>query len=217
MKKSVFIIDGLRDRQEAMAEAFQDIPGLRLFALQTGKLYAYNTELSFWAPADPPEEPVDLLLIHGRDCRQGDYLKSKRRIWYGGYAGNDPKAPPGEDSITRPIEHASEALNQEEALRLLAYAEGGEQPACLKPEGYDDNLNNIIELSKVLMNTEIANRRKLLKEKLKRLKSRLQGELMDRIGKEVEYVVENNSLPRKERIHKISKIRDHLLRAANVI
>lgn len=216
--KTILIVDGLAERRNAMIKAFIGLSNLILYRLafndgQTA-LQLYDENLGFWENQDSLPSRVDLMLIHGRDDAYKGFVPATKRIWYGGYTGSDPRAPEGEESITRPIEKAKEAIDRKDAEQFIAYLDGGSQPACLNPDGYDEQTDRILAILKLLLNPDAKDQEVLFIEHYSQLKSCMRREIGS-VKENALKLLKSKGMSVEQRIGLVRKIRQDLLQAAH--
>lgn len=210
---TILIIDGIRQRFNAMADAFRGLEGVRVFTFGNGR-FACLDKLGDWNNCVSPTGPFTLMLIHGRDDEYKDIAPCRKRIWYGGFRGRDPKAEPGEDCIMRPIEQEQDALDSSEARELIGYAlYNTQKPVCLLPEGYNEHVNDIIGLLKLLLSRNSQKYNEIY-EIAARLQPVMNEEhaLMENIE-----VLTTPDLPQQQFIRELARLRDALLRSSGII
>jgi hypothetical protein len=160
--KSVLIVDNQKARFRALVEVISQLPNTAIYTYSTGlnKLGSsahfkeWNTQFKDWDKCEKPDE-VTLFLIHGRDYFHKDVIDNYgKRIWYGGFTGNDPQAPEGEDSIKRVIERDEGILTVDEAKQLLNYAseDSAPKPKILTLASYNPKDDSVAQLLQSLMN-----------------------------------------------------------------
>ena len=216
--KTILIVDGLAERRNAMIKAFIGLSNLVIYRLafnnsQTA-LQLYDEDLGFWENQDSLPSKVDLMLIHGRDDSYKDFIPATKRIWYGGYTGNDPRAPEGEESITRPIEKVKEVIDRKDAEQFIAYLDGGRQPNCLNPDGYDEKTEQIITILKLLVNPDVRDQEVLFMEHYNLLTSYIHRDIGP-VKENALKVLRSKSMPIEQRIGLVRQIRQDLLQAAH--
>lgn len=215
--KIILIVDGLSERRDAMLKAFIGLSGITLYRLnfKDGKvtLQLFEELLGFWENQGHLPLEVDLMLIHGRDDSYKDFVSTKKRIWYGGYTGQDPRAPEGEESITRPIEKVQEAISKNEAEEFIAYLNGGSQPACLNPDGFNELTEQVLSILKLLLNPDARDCEKIFLKKYNQLKRYTKGEI-DHVKDKTLALLRSKGISQEERLNMVLKIREDLLQSA---
>lgn len=213
--KAILIIDGLTERRNAMIKAFFGLSDISLYRLELKDseiaLQLYEENLGFWENQVSLPNKVDLMLIHGRDNSYKDFIPAEKRIWYGGYGGKDSIVPEEEESIIRPIEKMKDAISKEEAKELVAFLDGGSQPACLNPDGHIEITEQVLSILKLLLNSNNKDKGQeaVFMEKYNHLKY-LRGEELDSVKEKSLRILRSEEISLSQRLVLIRKIRDEL-------
>lgn len=148
MNESVIIIDSYTSRRDKLAKLFVKT-GATVLAYEQKELKEWDTTENAWLQSDDNTvNEVTLMLIHGGDNALKDCVSFKKRIWYSGNIGTDPRAEAGEEYIYMAIDERNNTeIDNNDAQELLKYASGKlpETPKCLQSEHYDPKLNAVLD------------------------------------------------------------------------